>query len=172
MSAEQRPVPGTTAAPRTPPRALIKVFWLLHRALVRVTSGRVGLRLPQEGRTFGMLRLTTTGRRSGAARTVILGYVPAGDGVATLAMNGWGDTDPAWWLNLQADPDATVNLGDGPIPVQARAAAGEERERLWTAIAQHPGWGDDLGALAARRPVETAVVVLERVPAADTAVTR
>src|SRR5690606_34934907 len=76
-------------APRTPPRALIKVFWLLHRGLVRASGGRVGLRRPESGRTMGMLRLTTTGRRSGAARTVILGYVPAGEGFATLAMNGW-----------------------------------------------------------------------------------
>jgi deazaflavin-dependent oxidoreductase (nitroreductase family) len=117
-----------------------------------------------------MMRLTTTGRRSGAARTVILGYIPAGGGFATLAMNGWGATDPAWWLNLQAAPDATVDLGDGPIAVRARAAAGEERDRLWAGIAQHPGWGDDLGALAARRLVETAVVVLEPVePAAEAA---
>lgn len=169
MSAEQRPVPGTAAAPRTPPRALIKLFWLLHRGLVRLSGGRIGLRRPQEGRTFGMLRLTTTGRRSGAARTVILGYVPAGDGFATLAMNGWGEADPAWWLNLQASPAATVDLGDGPVPVRARAAAGTERDHLWATIAGHPGWGDDLAALAARRPRETAVVVLERLdPAAVT----
>lgn len=161
MTAERRPVPGTPAGPRTPPRALIKLFWLLHRGLVRSTGGRIGLRRPQEGRTFGMLRLTTTGRRSRAARTVILGYVPAGDGFATLAMNGWGEADPAWWLNLQAAPEAFVDLGSGPVPVRARAAAGEERDRLWAAIAHHPGWGDDLEALAARRPVETAVVVLE-----------
>jgi deazaflavin-dependent oxidoreductase (nitroreductase family) len=129
--------------------------------LVRATGGRIGLRRPEEGRTFGMLRLTTTGRRSRTARTVILGYVPAGDGFATLAMNGWGEADPAWWLNLQASPAATVDLGDGPVPVRARAAAGEERDRLWAAITRHPGWGDDLAALAARRPRETTVVVLD-----------
>ena len=162
--------PRSASIPRTPPRALIKFFWLLHRGLVRMSGGRIGLRRPESGRTMGMLRLTTTGRRSGTARTVILGYVPAGAGFATLAMNGWGAADPAWWLNLQAAPEATVDLGDGPIPVRARAAEGEERDVLWASIAQHPGWGPDIDALAGRRPRETAVVVLEPiVPAAEAA---
>jgi deazaflavin-dependent oxidoreductase (nitroreductase family) len=170
MTAPQTVEPRSATAPRTPPRALISLFWRLHRGLVRVSGGRVGLRHPESGRTMGMLRLTTIGRRSGTARTVILGYVPAGDGFATLAMNGWGAADPAWWLNLQAAPDATVDLGAGPIRVRARAAEGAERDGLWTSIAQHPGWGADIDALAGRRPRETAVVVLERaVPAVETA---
>ena len=76
-------------------------------------------------------------------------------------MNGWADAEPAWWLNLQAQPDTTVVLPDGPRPVRARAATGEERERLWARFRDYPGWGDDLDALAARRSIETAVVVLE-----------
>jgi hypothetical protein len=76
-------------------------------------------------------------------------------------MNGWADADPAWWLNLQAHPEATVDLADGPRAVRARAAAGEERARLWAGFRNYPGWGADLDALAARRPTETAVVVLE-----------
>ncbi|MFN8628961.1 MAG: nitroreductase/quinone reductase family protein [Chloroflexota bacterium] len=67
-------------------------------------------------------------------------------------MNGWGETEPAWWLNLQANPDATVVLTDGPREVRARAAEGEERDRLWAAFRDYPGWGEDIAALAARRP--------------------
>ena len=48
-----------------------------------------------------------------------------------MAMNGWADGEPAWWLNLQADPNTRVDLVDGPRSVRARAAAGEERSRLW-----------------------------------------
>ena len=72
----------------------------------------------------------TVGRRSGKERAVILGYFEDGPNLVTLAMNGWGEGEPAWWLNLQADPDATVELPEaraGP----GRAAEGEERERLW-----------------------------------------
>ena len=76
-------------------------------------------------------------------------------------MNGWADPEPAWWLNLQAQPDATVDVADGPRPVRARAAAGAERARSWARFRDFPGWGADLDALAARRSRETAVVVLE-----------
>jgi len=48
------------------------------------------------------MRLTTTGRRSGQNRSVILGYIEDGPKLVTLAMNGWGEGEPAWWLNLQA----------------------------------------------------------------------
>jgi deazaflavin-dependent oxidoreductase (nitroreductase family) len=108
-----------------------------------------------------MMRLATVGRRSGKPRVAIVGYYEDGANLVTLAMNGWGRSDPAWWLNLQANPAATVGLADGPREVQARAATGEERERLWAKFRDYPGWGDDIGGLAARRPTETAVVVLE-----------
>ena len=80
-------------------------------------------------------------------------------------MNGWADKEPAWWLNLQAQPDTTVRLADGSRAVRARAAAGTERERLWASFRDYTGWGDDLDALGARRPSERAVVVLEPRPA-------
>ena len=73
-------------------------------------------------------------------------------------MNGWSDGEPAWWLNLQAHPDATVNLVKESRPVRARAADGEERSRLWAS------WRDidhQLDAYAALRSSETAVVILE-----------
>jgi deazaflavin-dependent oxidoreductase (nitroreductase family) len=108
-----------------------------------------------------MLRLATVGRRSGKPRVAIVGYYEDGPNLVTLAMNGWGGSEPAWWLNLQAQPDTTVGLADGPRAVRARAATGAERERLWARFADFPGWGDDIDALATRRPAKTAVVVLE-----------
>jgi deazaflavin-dependent oxidoreductase (nitroreductase family) len=108
-----------------------------------------------------MMRLATVGRRSGKPRIAIVGYYEDGPNLVTLAMNGWGQSDPAWWLNLQANPETTVALADGPRAVRARAATGAERDRLWARFADFPGWGDDINGLAARRPEETAVVVLE-----------
>ena len=150
--------------PRRPPRWFVRLAWYVHRGLFRVTAGRIGLWRPRTNR-WGTMRLTTTGRRSGRARSVMLGYFEDGPNLVTLAMNGWGDGEPAWWLNLQAAPETTVELADGPRAVRARAAIGEERERLWNTFADYPGWGDDIEGLARQRSGETAVVVLEPRPA-------
>jgi deazaflavin-dependent oxidoreductase (nitroreductase family) len=142
-------------------RPLLKLFWTLHRAAYRLTGGRLGLRQPKTGATFGMLRLHTVGRRSGQKRIAMIGYFEDGPNLVTLAMNGWGKDEPAWWLNLQSNPTATVELPGGTRDVRARAATGTERERLWATFDEYPGWGSDLGALASHRPGETAIVVLE-----------
>jgi deazaflavin-dependent oxidoreductase (nitroreductase family) len=105
-----------------------------------------------------MMRLTTTGRRTGEKRSVILGYFDDGPNLVTMAMNGWADGEPAWWLNLQAHPEASVELGDGRRTIRGRAADGEERERLW---ARWRKLDKNLDAYAALRSAETAVVVLE-----------
>jgi deazaflavin-dependent oxidoreductase (nitroreductase family) len=147
--------------PQARPRLFVRIAWVGHRALYRLTGGRIGLTRPKAGGRFGMMRLTTLGRRSGQPRVAMVGYYEDGENLVTLAMNGWADAEPAWWLNLQAQPETTVDLPDGPRAVRARAATGAERERLWTTFADYPGWGDDLDGLAARRPSETAVVVLE-----------
>jgi F420H(2)-dependent quinone reductase len=144
-----------------PPRWFIRSAWRIHRALLRLTDDRVGLSLPRPGGRFGMLRLTTTGRHSGRPRSVVLGFIPDGDRYVTLAMNGWAAPDPAWWLNLQADPRATVDLPTGSHQVTATAATAAERERLWTALHHYSGYGD-LDALAVRRGRDTAVVILTR----------
>ena len=67
-----------------------------------------------------MLHLTAVGRRSGKERAVILGYYEDGPNLVTVAMNGWGKGEPAWWLNLRAHPDAHIALKDGLRPVRPR----------------------------------------------------
>ena len=143
------------------PRLFLKTFWAVHRAIYRFTGGRIGLQRPERGTKFGMLRIHTLGRRSGKERVTMLGYFEDGANLVTLAMNGWGKADPAWWLNLQSKPEAVVELTDGRREVRARRASGAERDRLWSIFDDFPGWGADLGALAANRPTETAVVIFE-----------
>lgn len=147
------------AEPELPPRWFIRTAWVAHRALLRLTRDRLGLREPRRGGRFGMLRLHTVGRRSGRRREVVLGYIHDGDRLVTLAMNGWDPAEPAWWLNLQAEPEATVDLKSGSRPVVAHQATGAERDRLWAALHNYEGYGD-LDAFAARRGREPAVVVL------------
>ena len=143
--------------PRLPPRWFVRLFWHSHRNVYRLTRGRLGLWRPK-GKRWGALRLTATGRRSGQERSVILGYLEDGSDLVTMAMNGWADGEPTWWLNLQAHPDARVDLADGPRLVTARAAAGEERSRLW---ARWREMDKNLDAYAALRSSESAVVILE-----------
>jgi F420H(2)-dependent quinone reductase len=147
---------GQERTAKIPPRVFARTVWVLHRALLRFTGGRIGLRPP--GKAFGMLRLETIGRRSGQPRVAIVGYLEDGANLVTLAMNGWAEAEPAWWLNLQAQPDTTVELKDGRRAVRGRAAEGEERDRLWAR------WGEfspDYDSWATMRSGQTAVVVLE-----------
>jgi deazaflavin-dependent oxidoreductase (nitroreductase family) len=148
---------GQRRSPFLPPRPMIRAAWIIHRAVYRLTGGRRGLWLPRADR-WGTMLLTTIGRRTGLTRVAILGYFEDGPNLVTLAMNGWGAAEPAWWLNLQTHPDATVTLKDREVAVRARAALGEERARLW---AHWQELGDDVDGYAVRRPSETAVVVLE-----------
>jgi deazaflavin-dependent oxidoreductase (nitroreductase family) len=144
--------------PRLPPPWFVHAAWRAHRALYRLSGGRF-LWTPANRRGWGALRLTTTGRKSGQQRSVILGYLEDGDDVVTLAMNGWDEGHPAWWLNLERNPDAVVQLaGRAPRPVHAREATGEEQQRLWQRWLDVNG---QLAAYAARRSTPTPVVVLE-----------
>ena len=96
---------------------------------------------------------------------MILGYYEDGPNLVSMAMNGWGAAEPAWWLNLQADPQAVVELASGnKREVLGRSAVGGERERPWQR------WQEldkNLDSYPARRPHETAVVVLEPRAAAE-----
>jgi len=153
-------VQSTANKARLPPRWFIRLAWKTHRGMYRVSRGRFGLRRPKPG-GYGILCLETIGRRTGQQRDVMVGYFVDGANFVTMAMNGWGEAEPAWWLNLQAHPNVQANLVDGPVGVIGRAAEDEERERLWR---QWSAIDKNLDAYAARRPTQTAVVVLEPMP--------
>ena len=143
-----------------PPRWFVRLAWSVHRRLYRISGGRFGLRRAK-GTRWGMARLTTIGRRTGQERSVMIGYIDYGPAIVTMAMNGWAEAEPAWWLNLQAHPTATLETVDGRRQVTGRAASGTERARLWER------WREidkNLDEYAARRPGETAVVILEPLP--------
>lgn len=150
----------TDKKPWVPPRWFERSFWRLHRGVYKVTGGRLGLWRPKPGK-WGTMRLTTTGRRSGTERSVMLGYIEDGANLVAMAMNGWYEGEPAWWLNLQAHPEARVDIKGGGHRVTGRAARGEERSRLWARWAEID---KNLDGYAARRTGETAVVVLEPAP--------
>jgi len=153
----------TEAIERKPPqvpRWLVRTIWIVHRAAYSLTRGRFGLR-PATTSQWGMIRLTTVGRRSGQRRVAIVGFIEDGRNIVSPAMNGWADPEPAWWLNLQAKPDATVELPDGSSrAVTARAATGDERARLWAKFLdlQSSAFTDASAALRSR---ETAIIVFE-----------
>jgi deazaflavin-dependent oxidoreductase (nitroreductase family) len=151
---------ASTKAPSLPPRWFIRTFWVVQRGLYSVTGGRLGLRTAKADR-WGMMCLHTVGRRTGEERKAILGYFEDGPDLVTMAMNGWADAEPAWWLNLQAQPDVTVDLPGGSRAVHARAADKDERPRLW---AMQATYDKDLDAYAALRSRETAVVILSPRP--------
>jgi deazaflavin-dependent oxidoreductase (nitroreductase family) len=153
---------GSGQSAKVPPRWFVHIAWRVHRGIYRVSGGRKGLWLPQGSEKWGTMRLSVTGRKTGRERSVILGYFEDGPNLVTLAMNGWGRGEPAWWLNLQANPDAMVTLVGEERPVRAHAASGDERQRLW---ARWREFDAKLDAYAAQRPTETAVVVLEPRPA-------
>jgi deazaflavin-dependent oxidoreductase (nitroreductase family) len=108
-----------------------------------------------------MMRLTTTGRRTGKERSVTLGYLEDGEDLITMAMNGWADPEPAWWLNLKSNPTAILTLPGGRYRVRAREASQAERPRLW---AKWQETNPKLDAEAALRSRPTAVVILEPDP--------
>lgn len=104
-----------------------KTMGRLHIALFRATSGRIGARM------FGAdsLLLTTTGRKTGLARTTPLIYGRDGDDVIIVASFGGQPNHPAWYTNLVANPRVKVELRGETREVEARTASPEERARLW-----------------------------------------
>jgi deazaflavin-dependent oxidoreductase (nitroreductase family) len=106
-------------------------FWRatgrLHTWLYQTTGGRVG----HSAGSIKNLLLTTTGRKTGQARTCPLTYMPDDGRYILVASNGGSDRPPAWWFNLKKTPRATVQVGAETFPVTAADAGPEERARLW-----------------------------------------
>jgi deazaflavin-dependent oxidoreductase (nitroreductase family) len=106
----------------------LKAMNALHRIVLTVSFGRLGWS------AFGMpvLELTTTGRKSGAPRKVMLtSPLQLGDTLAIVASRGGDDRHPAWFLNLRDHPAVTVTMNGKSRPMQARIATPEEKAELW-----------------------------------------
>ncbi len=88
-----------TTPPRMPPRWFVHGAWRVHRVLNELSGGRF-LWTTSNKRGWGAMRLTTIGRKSGQERSVIVGYVEDGTNLILIAMNGWDEGHPSWWLNL------------------------------------------------------------------------
>jgi deazaflavin-dependent oxidoreductase (nitroreductase family) len=133
-----------------------KTLGAVHRALYRASGGRIGARI------WGLpiVLLTTTGRSTGKSRTTPLCALPRGDGFVVIASFGGMDRPPAWSLNLERTPRATIQIGRDHIDVTARTTVGAEREQLWAEVVERaPGYL----SYARRTTREIPVVVLERV---------
>jgi deazaflavin-dependent oxidoreductase (nitroreductase family) len=134
----------------------LKTMNAVHRAVQVITFGKLGW---QAG-SMPVLELTTTGRKSGQPRSVLLtSPVQEGDAYVVVASRGGDDTHPAWFLNLRDDPAVLVATGGGPRrPMRARIANAEERARLWPTItAGHKNYAD----YQTKTDREIPVVVLE-----------
>jgi deazaflavin-dependent oxidoreductase (nitroreductase family) len=100
-----------------------------HTFLYRRTGGRLGHKIP--GLRGRMLLLDHVGAKSGTHRTSPLQYVEDGRDAVVIASKGGFDKNPAWYYNLMANPDTTVQIGSEHRAVHAREAKPEERDRLW-----------------------------------------
>lgn len=114
-----------------PRDVLAKAFTRLHRALFDATKGRLG------GTGFGMpvVKLETTGRKSGAQRATML-TMPIHDDnrVVLVASNGGADRHPAWYLNLTAKPEVRVTFDGRTREMVAHTASFEEKAELWPEV--------------------------------------
>ncbi len=132
-------------------------FMGLHTALYRATGGWLGHNVP--GGPGKMLLLDHVGAKSGVKRTSPLLYVKDGADLVVVASNGGYPKQPAWYHNLIANPDTTVQVASHQLPVHARVAKPEERERLWAmAVKAYHGY-EDYAARSKGR--EIPLVILE-----------
>ncbi|MCH8345632.1 MAG: nitroreductase family deazaflavin-dependent oxidoreductase [Chloroflexi bacterium] len=111
---------------------LIKMMSAMHLFWYRLTGGVIGGSLA--GRPI--LLLTTTGRKSGRRRTTPLQYMEDGGDMVLVASNGGNPRHPVWWLNLERNPEAEVQVRNEKRRVTAEKAEGEERERLWGLVVE------------------------------------
>jgi deazaflavin-dependent oxidoreductase (nitroreductase family) len=131
----------------------------VHALVYRTTNGRIGHRIPGLAPT---LLLDHVGAKSGAKRTSPLLYIPAGDDLVIVASKGGYPQHPAWFHNLRANPDTTVQVGSERRAVHARVANAEERARLWPKVVDaYSGYRD----YQDRTGREIPLVILERRPA-------
>lgn len=116
---------------------VLKTMNAVHRSIITLSGNRIGWRAGG----MPVLRLTTTGRRSGQARTVMLtSPVQEGSTWVLVASKGGDDDHPAWYLNILDNPSVTIETGPGKVlSATARVADTAERERLWPQITKAYG---------------------------------
>jgi len=105
----------------------------LHTFVYRATGGIVGRRIPG---LPPMLLLDHVGAKSGKKRTTPLVYMEDGDDTVIVASKGGSPRHPAWFHNLRANPETTVQTGGRRLPVKARVATADERRRLWPEVVE------------------------------------
>jgi deazaflavin-dependent oxidoreductase (nitroreductase family) len=115
-----------------PSDMVLKTMNGVHRALLTISGGRFGW----QASGMPVVELTTTGRKSGQPRSVMLtSPVQEGDTYVVVASRGGDDRNPAWFLNLRDNPDVEVAIKGAPKkPMRARVASAEERARLWPLV--------------------------------------
>lgn len=120
-------------------RRLMRAFIALHVWLYRSSRGRL---MGKMG-AAPVLLLTTTGRKSGRIRTVPLLYLNDDGTFAIVASLGGSPKHPAWYLNLEAEPRVTIQVGSRRFVGEARRASAEEKTRLWPRlVALYPQYAD------------------------------
>jgi deazaflavin-dependent oxidoreductase (nitroreductase family) len=132
-----------------------ELFGSEHVRVYRETAGERGY----HWRGTTILLLTTEGRSSGEPRTTPLIHRPDGDRWVVVASKGGSPANPSWYENLKANPDASIQVQAEEVPVRATTAEGEERARLWSAMAEVWPAYDDYQAKTER---EIPVVVFSR----------
>lgn len=142
-------------------RFLIRIISLVHRVLYRATDGFIGASIGAP-----MLLLTTVGRKSGRTRTTPLLYLEKGSNWVIVGSNAGDDRHPAWWLNLQANPVATIQIRGARMRVRARKASGQEKSDLWPRFVNlHSGYQ----TYQQRTKRDIPLVILERETREETA---
>ena len=122
-----------------PARLALKLGSGAHAGVYRATGGKLFGRMGKSP----ILLLNTVGRKTGRKRTSPLLYVMDGEDFVIIASKGGAPTHPAWYLNLKANPDATVEVGDREVRVRAEEVDSEEKVRLWQKMVEmYPTYDD------------------------------
>jgi deazaflavin-dependent oxidoreductase (nitroreductase family) len=140
----------------------VRGVFAFHQAAYRATGGLVGHRLGP----ISCLLLTTQGSRTGQARTLPLLYGRDGENLILVASKGGSPKHPAWYVNLQAHPEAVAQVGSRDLWVTARTATAAERPRLWKLMTREYRGYD---GYQQRTDREIPIVILEPVRGGDRA---
>ena len=127
-----------------------KYFGKFHAALYKLSGGRFGNRMGW----IDVVLVDTVGRKTGKKRTVPIACYPYRDSVAVSASNSGQERHPAWYLNMQATPEVTVQLGRDRFQAVAEEVPEEDREALWKTVVEiNKHQGEYLDKVSRRIPL-------------------